>query len=392
MAVVAEPGEASAWIGLAQALLAIQPDPTKGSERYDLPVNASGAAYIAQERAMSKQVRARALAVLSAALTRRAFWRPAIESLKVSLSLVADQEVQSDLEKLMAEHGFRMTDYRTDSEAAAPRVCLQFSETLARGSVDFSKFVSVGGQDPAGVSAENKQLCVEGLKHGERYEIQLKAGLPSNIGETLKKNIDVAVYVPDRKPAVRFTGRAYVLPSRGQQGIPLVSINTNVVGIEIYRVGDRNLAQTLQSGDLARQLSTWDVETIQNRNGEKIYSGELPVTQKLNAEVTTAVPVGDAVGTLKPGAYVMIAKPMHKTTNNNSIASQWFIVSDLGLTAFTGDDGLHAFVRSLADAKPVSVLLRATTRCGPKRRPILKGMCALPPTSPKAKPVWLPPS
>ncbi len=354
MAVVAEPGEASAWIGLAQALLAIQPDPTKGSERYDLPVNASGAAYIAQERAMSKQVRARALAVLSAALKRRAFWRPAIETLKVSLSLVADQEVQSDLEKLMAEHGFRMTDYRTDSEAAAPRVCLQFSETLARGSVDFSKFVSVGGQDPAGVSAENKQLCVEGLKHGERYEIQLKAGLPSNIGETLKKNIDVAVYVPDRKPAVRFTGRAYVLPSRGQQGIPLVSINTNVVGIEIYRVGDRNLAQTLQSGDLARQLSTWDVETIQNRNGEKIYSGEFPVTQKLNAEVTTAVPVGDAVGTLKPGAYVMIAKPLHKTTNNNSIASQWFIVSDLGLTAFTGDEGLHAFVRSLADAKPVS--------------------------------------
>ena len=203
MAVVAEPGEASAWIGLARALLAIQPDPTKGSERYDLPVNASGAAYIAQERAMSKQVRARALAVLSAALKRRAFWRPAIESLKISLSLVADQEVQGDLEKLMAEHGFRMTDYRTDSEAAAPRLCLQFSETLARGSMDFSKFVSVGGQDPAGVSAENKQLCVEGLKHGERYEIQLKAGLPSNIGETQKKNIDVAVYVPDRKPARR---------------------------------------------------------------------------------------------------------------------------------------------------------------------------------------------
>ncbi len=354
MAVVGEPGNVEAWTGLAQALLAIQPDPNKGSERYDLPVNASGAAYLAQKRAGSAAMRARALAVLADALKRRAFWRPAIESLKASVLLVANPQVQAELEKLKAEHGFRMTDYRTDSEAAAPRVCLQFSEMLARGSVDFSKYISVGGQDPAGVSAENKQLCIDGLKHGERYEFQLKAGLPSDIGETLAKTIDVAIYVPDRKPAVRFTGRAYVLPSRGQQGIPLVSINTSAVGIEIYRVGDRNLAQTLQSGDLSRQLSTWDVETIENRNGEKIYAGELPVTQKLNAEVTTAVPIGDAVGVLKPGAYVMIAKPLHKAGNDNTIASQWFIVSDLGLTAFNGNNGLHAFVRSLADTNPVA--------------------------------------
>lgn len=355
MVVVSQPSDSEAWIGLAQALLAITPDPNKGSERFDLPVNASGAAYIAQERATSKAQRAKALTVLSNALKRRAFWRPAIESLKASLALVDDAEAQSDLEKLMAEHGFRMIDYRNDSEAASPRVCLQFSEALARNTIDFSKFVSVGGKDPTGIAAENKQLCIEGLKHGERYEIQLKAGLPSDVGEKLAKNIDVAVYVPDRKPAVRFTGRSYVLPSRGQQGIPLVSINTSAVSIEIYRIGDRNLAQTLQNGDLSRQLSVWDVETIQSRNGEKIYAGELPVTSKLNAEVTTAVPVGDAVGVLKPGAYVMVAKPLHKNSGNeNSVATQWFIVSDLGLTAFSGTDGIHTFVRSLSDTNPIA--------------------------------------
>ena len=46
-AVVADGKDAAAWIGLARALLAIPADPEKGSERYDLPVNASGAAYIA---------------------------------------------------------------------------------------------------------------------------------------------------------------------------------------------------------------------------------------------------------------------------------------------------------------------------------------------------------
>ena len=50
-AVVSDANDADAWIGLARALLAIKPDPNKGSERYDLPVNASGAAYLAYERA-----------------------------------------------------------------------------------------------------------------------------------------------------------------------------------------------------------------------------------------------------------------------------------------------------------------------------------------------------
>src|SRR5262249_17986298 len=34
------------------------------------------------------------------------------------------------------------------------------------------------------------------------------------------------------------------------------------------------------------------------------------------------------------------------------VATQWFIVSDLGLTAFSGNDGIHAFVHSLDSAQP----------------------------------------
>jgi uncharacterized protein YfaS (alpha-2-macroglobulin family) len=34
--------------------------------------------------------------------------------------------------------------------------------------------------------------------------------------------------------------------------------------------------------------------------------------------------------------------------NYDSLATQWFIISDLGLTAFSGNDGIHVFVNSLA--------------------------------------------
>jgi uncharacterized protein YfaS (alpha-2-macroglobulin family) len=362
-AVVADDQDAAAWLGLARALLAIPPDPTKGSERYDLPVNASGAAYLAYQRSQESSQQAQALVVLAEALKRRSYWRPAIDALKASLALTDNPPVRQTYEKIRAEHGFRMVDYKTESETATPRLCLQFSEALSRGQVDFAKFVSLDGKDPQGVVAEGEQLCIDGLTHGERYEVNVRAGLPSDVDEDLQKTIEIAVYVPDRKPFVRFSGKSYVLPSRGQQGIPLVSVNTTKVKVEVYRIGDRSLLGTLESGDFQRQLSNYEVETIKNRTGERIYTGEMDVAQKLNKEVTTALPVTDAIGALKPGVYVMIAKPTQKSRESyDAEATQWFVVSDLGLTAFSGDDGVHAFVRSLADAKPsagVSVKLVA---------------------------------
>jgi uncharacterized protein YfaS (alpha-2-macroglobulin family) len=355
IAVVTDDKNPENWIGLAKALLAIKPDPEKGSETYDLPVNASGAAYRAYELATDKAVKARALSVLGEAMTRRSYWRPAIEALKSSLSLVETADVRDSYEKLRSEHGFRMTDYSTDSDAATPRICIQFSENLSRAQTDFAKFVSVNGRDPQSVAAEGSQLCIDGVEHGARYEIQIRSGLPSDVNEPLPKQVTLAVYVPDRKPNVHFTGKSYVLPTRGQQGIPLVAVNTGKVEVEVYRIGDRNLANALSNGNLDRQLQGYELETIKSTTGSLVYKGELQVPTKLNSEVTAAFPVSEAIGELKPGAYAMIARPADVTQDSwREQATQWFIVSDLGLTVVSGDDGIHAFVRSLASADPVS--------------------------------------
>ena len=354
-AVVADGKTPENWLGLARALLAISPDPNSGAERYDLPVNASGAAYRAYELASDPALKARALAVLGDAMKRRSYWRPAIDALRASLALVDATDVREAYEQLRAEQGFRMTDYATDSDVAQPRVCVRFSENLARGETDFSKFVSVNGRDPEAVSPEGSQLCIEGVRHGERYEIALRAGLPSDVDEQLLKPVTLAVYVPDRKPMVHFTGRAYVLPSRGQQGIPLVAINTSKVEIEVYRIGDRSLATALNNGNFDRQLRGYEFGELKERTGSQVFTGSLDVSSKLNQEVTVAFPVNEAIGTLQPGAYAMIARPSEANTQAwDEQATQWFIVSDLGLTAFSGDDGVHAFVRSLADANPVA--------------------------------------
>ncbi|NNC01234.1 hypothetical protein HI113_46075, partial [Corallococcus exiguus] len=118
-------------------------------------------------------------------------------------------------ESLREEHGFRVTDFKVDSDSAAPRVCFQFSDPLAGGKIDFAPYVTVSANTGAAVSAEGQQLCVDGLKHSERYSIVLRQGLPSAVGESLLKAADYEIYVRDRSPQARFTGRNYVLPSTG---------------------------------------------------------------------------------------------------------------------------------------------------------------------------------
>jgi len=351
--VLADPNDAAGWLGLARALLAINAE--RGSERYELPVNASAAAFTAYERAALPAAKATALTVLADALKRRSLFRPALDALSVSLALVENEEAREVYEKLLAEHGFRILEYKVDADASQPRLCVQFSERLAAGRSDWAEFVKLDGKDPHTVTADQRQICVDGLAHGKRYEVQVKTGLPSAVGETLRKTAELAVYVKDRTPSVRASGRGYVLPNRGQQGIPLISVNTDTLRVEVYRIGDRNLAQTLQSGDFQKQIAAYEIETLKEKSGARVYAGELAVAVRPNEDVTTAFPVAEALPKLQPGVYVLVAHAASskEEPGRAAAATQWFIVSDLGLTSINAEDGVHVFVRSLATATPV---------------------------------------
>ncbi|BBF93594.1 alpha-2-macroglobulin family protein [Blastochloris tepida] len=355
-AVAAEPKDAGAWLAATRAFLAI--DPGDGRERFQLLENASIAAYAAYRRATTRNDEAAALTLLGDALTKRQMWRPAMDAYLASLKLVETAENRSAYETLRAEHGFRIVDYTVAADAAAPQVCFQFSEALA--SRDLASFVTVSGQPNPAVSVSGKELCVDGLAHGERYAIVLRQGLPSTVGEALLKAADYEIYVRDRAPQVRFTGKSYILPRTGQTGIPLVSVNAPRARIAISRIGDRNLISTLHGGGFLTQLEPYEQARIQDEQGVKVWSGTLDLPNELNKDVTAAFPVLEAVGTLEAGVYVMTAKAddgrsaKAEEEDYETLATQWFVVSDLGLSAISGSGGVEVLVRSLASAQPLA--------------------------------------
>jgi uncharacterized protein YfaS (alpha-2-macroglobulin family) len=186
--VAVAPDDSANWLRLAKAVLQIRP--SNDRERTLLLERAATAAYIAYQRSSEPNEEAESLVVVARTYADRSLWRPALDAQRISLELSEVAEVRQQYERLREEHGFRLLDYSVDSDAASPRVCFQFSEDLPAKRTDFSPFVAVAGQDQPAVSAQDRQLCVEGLKHGERYSVTLRAGIPSMVKETLAKSAD----------------------------------------------------------------------------------------------------------------------------------------------------------------------------------------------------------
>jgi uncharacterized protein YfaS (alpha-2-macroglobulin family) len=349
-AIAVDPKSEQAWRNYAISLLRVK---AESSETYEFPSKAKAAAYKAYQLSKDAKAEARNLAILAEAYIRAEEYSQALNAFKESLKLNEHPEVRAAYQSALEEHGFRVTENSVDADTASPRACMEFSEPVAKGRVDFAPFVSVVGMDKPAVTAEDDKICVDGLKHGETYEINIRAGVPSAAGENSLKPANATVYVRDRKPDVRFTGKNYVLPRTGQQGIPFVSVNVDRVAVKIFRVGDRGMGPEITNGKFQAQLDKSEVDKLNADSAAKVFEGEIDVTKKLNEEITTAVPLDETIKTLEPGVYVMTARSSDAEENDSyeTQPTQWFVVSDIGLTALSAGDGIHVFARSLASAE-----------------------------------------
>jgi hypothetical protein len=348
------------WLKLANVMLAIadeQYTANNSSASYDAATTASYAALNGFLQSEELGLRARLMGALAHALERREMWRESIVTYRASIALVDNAELQARLDTVVDQHGFRVTSNEVDSESADPRICVVFANPLPLTGVDMSNYVVVDGAPNIAVETEQSQICITGIEHGKRYHLVFRAGLPSADNEVLKKDIPLDVYVPDRSPFVGFANNAYVLPAGLGGGLPITSVNAKSADVMIYRIGDRSIATAVRNGVFAGNLSGYSAQDVANLYGEEIYKGTVDLAQaKQNEMVTTAIPVSEALPKIEPGAYVITAKVTSNKQQEywQDLATQWFIVTDLGLTTVSGTDGVHAFVRSLTSAQPVT--------------------------------------
>ncbi|MEM9429743.1 MAG: MG2 domain-containing protein, partial [Pseudomonadota bacterium] len=324
---------------------------------------AADAALNAYLRAESDALAATALLTLSAALEADGEGRATIALLRESFRLDPRAPTQAALERAVGLYGFRVLETRVESDLALPRVCLLFSEPLRSVGFDYTPYLRLPEGDFA-VETDARELCIAGVAHGATVDVTLRQGLPSLSGEVLAATVTQQVYIRDRAPSVRFPGRGYVLPRRPDATLPIVTVNTEEVALALHRVLDRNLVSALRDDLLDRPLRAWEAAALSRDLGETVWTGQAETAVELNRDVTTALPIGEAIGTAAPGVYALTAE-----VPGAPVATQWFLVSDLGLAGLSGPDGVHGFVRGLDNARPragvtVELLARNNARLG----------------------------
>nr|WP_321445167.1 alpha-2-macroglobulin family protein [uncultured Cohaesibacter sp.] len=364
-AIAQRPDHSPAWLALADAQARLALTVQNRSEARRARNDAVSAALNAYETSRYRAERAGALSRLARNLEAANWYRESINSFKLALDLKENPADRDDYMRLLKAHGFRMLTHSLDADLKAPRVCLQFSEDLKKGFSDFASYVRVDQQPPQSIDVSTRQICVEGLTHGKTYQVDLREGLPAENGERLLSNIQLDLYVRDRAPSMRFTGNNYVLPASNRRGIPLVSVNSDEAKLALYRVSDRSLAQLMRGSNFLKQLSEWELKDLVNNLGAPVWKGSLEIRPKKNQDVVTSIPIDEALPKRQPGVYLMTASTKTKNLRDyGALASQWFVISDIGLTTFmssnpaiNGKDaqmgGLQVFVRSLASAEPL---------------------------------------
>uniref|UniRef100_UPI0035A8373C alpha-2-macroglobulin family protein n=1 Tax=Mesorhizobium sp. LHD-90 TaxID=3071414 RepID=UPI0035A8373C len=347
------PDDGKLWLGLTRALLTTQG--ANSSETATLNRDATSAAWNAYQLLRTAPARAGVLAAIAAGLDRRDMFRPSLQAYEASLALANSASIRAEYEDLKARKGFRVVEHTIDADTPSPRLCVQFSEELVKTGVDYAPFVTVDGAAPKAVEAKDKQLCVEGLEHGRQYNVTIRSGLPAALGEVTAVPVTLSIYIQDRGASVRFTGDSFVLPATARRGIPVVSVNMAAADMKLFRIGDRSLAQLLSGYQFLKQLDSYDIGNIADQMGAPVWEGKLDIANEINKEITTSFPVDEALPERKPGVYVLTAQPENDNSDSwSSRATQWFVVSDIGLSTYTGQDGLSVFARSLGSAKPMA--------------------------------------
>jgi len=353
--------QTAAWLTLSQTWQAraaeIHKEDTAARER--AREKGSQAAWNAFQAARLPYERARALFRLGELYDQNKEPKKAIAAWREALELEDNPRIAKRYQDLVEANAFQIKDVAVESDSATPKICLSFSDDLAKDrQVRYEDYLAIQPTAQFSVSASGDKLCVEGVSHGQSYTIKARPGIPSTTGDKTRIGQDFTAQVEDRKPTLGFRGTTYVLPKASGQQLPLISVNLDTARLRVLRINDRNLLQQIDSRRITGLLDGHDLKTVATRSGELVWQGTLTLASgERNQEVTTAIPISEILQNPQAGIYIVAAEPTQEDPESyEDRATQWLVVSDTGLFTLRGNDGLHVFARSLATTQPLARL------------------------------------
>lgn len=264
-----------------------------------------------------------------------------------------------------------------------PELCLTFNQRLDPTQTrSLAAAITLKPAVPYAPHVSNTQFCLGGLAYNTSYILHVSTAFHAANGARLDKAYTLNASFADRTPSVGLIGNGYTLPRLTSNGPVVQSVNVRTVRLHVLRMpphvaaaqigeGRISLDQTSMTGsDLAYLAQNWLTD---------VWHGTMAIDDQHNVSTSTAFPLATALTGKGPGLYLVTAENIalnpsaspvelalqpippggndsapYNPAQYNSFAAHWVSLSNLGLTALRGTDGLHVSVRSLATGTGVA--------------------------------------
>jgi len=252
---------------------------------------------------------------------------------------------------------FVFRNMKIDSTSFTPKACLYFGGYLdSSGNTSYERYVEFSPQIKPTFEINDEELCVKGIERGVAYKVVLREGLPDNLGSRLGKDESFLLSINDLPPLISFPSKGFIFPRKSMAGIPIETVNVERLLLRIIRIGERSVGRVKYLNFDKKTLEAHEIRSFIQDSGALVWEGEMPVLHKPNQKLTTLFPLSKLWSSRKLGAYILVAKNAAETEGKSpsrSVAVQWIVNTDMGITTFRGSDGLSIAVRSFKSASPL---------------------------------------
>lgn len=267
-----------------------------------------------------------------------------------------NQAYRRQLAEARRAAGMLVARIHTEAEAEPARACLAF--TIAPARREDWKPQDWVRAEPAipglAVTREGDEICVAGLPHGRTTRLVLRAGLPGEDNQSIRRDTTVNLAIANRAPRIVFDSSAHLLPRGQEQRVQVTTINLTSLKLRVVRVTERNLVPVGRDWKPGDAIDGWAAENFTETWGRVVWEGTATLAAgPANATQRSALELPAALRESGPGLFVLIATAADGTRNVQAAALP-LIATDLGLTAWRSSQGLAAQVRALGAAQPIA--------------------------------------
>lgn len=221
-----------------------------------------------------------------------------------------------------------------------PYFAVRFSSRIPIDTIE--PYIQIKPEIDTQVVTRYGQVAIHGnFERRNKYELTIQEGLTATDGSVLKKPYTVRLTIPDVPPQVRFVGSGFFLTRNQNMNLGLATINVDNVNLSIEKVFGNNLVYVAK----LRNWSQWT-----DNLGKHIHSEYLKISSKLNDEVRNYINLGQYLDDKHVGIFKVFAQ---YPGSYYARATQWVMLTDLGIIAKRSGDELWVWVNSLANTKPI---------------------------------------